>query len=446
MGFPSHDPRFAQALDYARRCIEPGDSVYAQSDFLPLFTAARPYMLITRRGLLDCDWVIYQKDLTEQFEPRILRQLKADFMAVLSNEVFVIFRSKVSRRLEKRPHPAEIRTSDATVWAQLDDLEKNGRPPDPRMPNQMAAYQAAHYDRAAAPVRFARDVRDWLFSPKSLTVGISGDGGFFSNFNMVMSHLVESLHHGGVRSVRVDWDVAQLLENSHFAAGHNFPYGCAGDGNAWEHFFKQPCAAAPSLPASTTHSFADMGITHLNAHYLYQSGNRWRRKYHAAYRRHIRVQAHIGQKVVAIHSERMSGRYCIGVHARNLAHRVEQFSGEEITFETYREKIDAALAGTRGDAAIFLATDVEEIAEQFRAVYGDKVFTQPGVTRLEGAQTGEFNHQLHHRNPHPGLKLGEDVLIDCLLLSRCDMFIHGVSNLATAAGYINPALRMVYCG
>jgi hypothetical protein len=37
------------------------------------------------------------------------------------------------------------------------------------------------------------------------------------------------------------------------------------------------------------------------------------------------------------------------------------------------------------------------------------------------------------------------VLIDALLLARCEAMVHAVSNLATAVGYMNPRLRMVYC-
>jgi hypothetical protein len=52
--------------------------------------------------------------------------------------------------------------------------------------------------------------------------------------------------------------------------------------------------------------------------------------------------------------------------------------------------------------------------------------------------------QLHHGNEAPTTKLGEQVLIDCLLLARCDVLLHVTSNLATAVGYINPELRMIY--
>jgi hypothetical protein len=52
---------------------------------------------------------------------------------------------------------------------------------------------------------------------------------------------------------------------------------------------------------------------------------------------------------------------------------------------------------------------------------------------------------VHHDNREPNLALGEEVLTDCLLLARCESLVHINSNVATAAGYINPALKMVFC-
>jgi hypothetical protein len=58
--------------------------------------------------------------------------------------------------------------------------------------------------------------------------------------------------------------------------------------------------------------------------------------------------------------------------------------------------------------------------------------------------TGGEDH-IHHGSAEPARELGEQALVDCLLLARCDTVLHITSNLATAVGYINPALRMVYC-
>lgn len=42
-----------------------------------------------------------------------------------------------------------------------------------------------------------------------------------------------------------------------------------------------------------------------------------------------------------------------------------------------------------------------------------------------------------------GIKLGEDVLVDVLAISKCCKFIHTLSNLALAVSYINPNIEML---
>lgn len=45
-------------------------------------------------------------------------------------------------------------------------------------------------------------------------------------------------------------------------------------------------------------------------------------------------------------------------------------------------------------------------------------------------------------------EMGEDVLVETMLLSRCNHFVHTISNVSTAALFFNPDLEhtMMYCG
>ncbi|MDR3550121.1 MAG: hypothetical protein P4L31_01810, partial [Candidatus Babeliales bacterium] len=49
---------------------------------------------------------------------------------------------------------------------------------------------------------------------------------------------------------------------------------------------------------------------------------------------------------------------------------------------------------------------------------------------------------LHFRKPSPG-QLGQDVLIEALLLSRCNALVHTYSNVSTGALYFNPTAKHV---
>ncbi len=430
-----------QALDFARGCVQPGDSLFVQNFFLRFFPDALPYVYITRRALRKCDWIIFQKACAPQFGDTILRQIKRGFEPLFANDALVIFLNTRSRSAGKARLAGNPARPDAqALWAELEQLEKSEPAGYLTIRARLRPYLESIYDPPAAPVRFVKDLGARIFSPKTLVLNMHGGGGFFSNFNKVVDHLADCLGHDGIRNVRVEWNAPPV------EAGHNFPYGRQEDGNVWYHFFVLPFPpSARRFPEVAATGFANLRMTYRFPHFWYKSGDAWRWKYHAVYNRYIRIQPHIRRRVEELHSARMAGRYAIGIHARNDAHRSEHVSERAVTFGTFVEKINAALAAAPRDAVIFLATDVEETVGKFRAVYGDRLFVQPGVARLLGSPTGEYDHQLHHKNPNPSLKLGEDILIDGLLLANCDLFIHTVSNIATAVGFMNPRSRMVYC-
>ena len=110
--------------------------------------------------------------------------------------------------------------------------------------------------------------------------------------------------------------------------------------------------------------------------------------------------------------------------------------------EHYMAEIRRIIFSKKEEVKIFLATDIEEYVNRFKSVFGDKIVTQKDVTRLQfPTDTEEGIIYLYN----PNLKRGEDVLKDCLLLSKCDVLVHRVSNIATAVGYINPSIPMIYC-
>jgi hypothetical protein len=286
-----------------------------------------------------------------------------------------------------------------------------------------------------------RKVVDVLLSPVPKTLVVfPHDGGFFSNFNKVMNHLVCSLHHYGVMAIKVDWNIKK---GSKFKF-NTFFYGTHKDGNIWEHFFDQPLFPPRSfIMCKKTSSYRDWSITGRNVYNLYKSGDGWRQQYHSAFKEYIRIKAHILKEVEQIYFRHLAGKYCIGVHIRNDVHKCEQPDGQMPPLEQYMAEIGHIISSKREDVKIFLATDVEEYVRRFRNVFGEKVFTQADVTRLQESPANPEEEITYLYDP--SLKLGEDVLKDCLLLSKCDVLIHRVSNIATAAGYINPSMSMIYC-
>jgi hypothetical protein len=103
---------------------------------------------------------------------------------------------------------------------------------------------------------------------------------------------------------------------------------------------------------------------------------------------------------------------------------------------------------------LFVATDNYNLLNTFKDRYGNDVVYQKNVFRdkVDPTVKGSEIHKTHGYRRKKGSKgrkiqgMGEDVLTDALLLARCTGMVHIESNLATAVGFINPDIEMVYLG
>ena len=88
-----------------------------------------------------------------------------------------------------------------------------------------------------------------------------------------------------------------------------------------------------------------------------------------------------------------------------------------------------------GTSTLFVATDDESIANYMAAHYRDAV-------NYECHRSGDGSPV--HLNPKTmGRQIGEEVLIDALLLSRCQFFVASPSNVSSMVTYWNPELPFV---
>jgi hypothetical protein len=267
-----------------------------------------------------------------------------------------------------------------------------------------------------------------VFEEHTLVV-TAWNAGFFSHVNRVVNHLHHSLGREGCAAVRVDWHVGEHIPL--------FVYGTEQDGELWQRFFEP--LAFPNAPGNerATWEYADLSMTGLHAYRMYKRGLGWRTAYGRAFAEHVHVREELRRRVDELWQDVGAGRRCVGVHFRHSGH----------SHECPREipPIDAVIDRTRRQlkgesaAAVVLATDVREAVDSFRDAFGERLLVQPDVARAPVANT-QYDWGLP-----PCVALGEQALIDALLLARCDVLLHTTSNLATAVGYMNPRLRMIYC-
>jgi hypothetical protein len=263
----------------------------------------------------------------------------------------------------------------------------------------------------------------------------SYEAGFFSNFNCVMSYLASLDRFPNLQTIGVDWTIRRRYR-SHFS------FGQPEDGNIWIHFFEPlPFPPHRSILTHRMNRFLDYQITGKNATGLYRSGDAWRKRYHTAYTRYIHVRPEIERRVSEIYDTRMKGHCCLGLHIRHSLHKREQPDKRMPTIQDFIASANHFVKTQPRSTVVFLATDTAEVVNQVTEAVRAPVVIQPDVTRA----SADSKKQLHIGNPNPALKLGQDVLVDGLLLARCDALIHVTSNVATAVGYMNPDIEMIYC-
>ena len=308
-------------------------------------------------------------------------------------------------------------------------------------------------------------------------VFIAHDGGFFSVFNTFLSNLVWNLGKDGIRYVLPDWRVKKMKE---FWGRDNFVsfcYGTEADGNIWLRLFEpvyddldpeiyqrddllyQNCAPFHSYNIEN-----EPLLTWIDAYRLYQQPwfPEWRQWYNYYYSKYTRVKPSIQQKVDEVYLTSMKGFYCIGVHARHPGHAVEQPDGKMPFFENILHLIHATADACSGfrEWRVFLATDQQKAVQYFRDALGDRVILVSDVARTTPEQDAEFEAFAPEQRPKEGFELqhriaadqskssvryAEEVLVDTMLLARCNSLLHTTSNVATAASFMNPSLHMVYC-
>jgi hypothetical protein len=147
--------------------------------------------------------------------------------------------------------------------------------------------------------------------------------------------------------------------------------------------------------------------------------------------RHVRVKPHVTAIVDDVFARHLAGSYAFGAHVRGT-----DFAYAEPTPpQAYFRAIDRITrARGLGDFRVFLATDQQQFVTLFRAEYGDRLVTYDSIRSSGGVSPFRFKGV----SPY---KKGEDVLVDTLLLSRCDHVLKGAAAGGEYALWFNPGVE-----
>ena len=172
---------------------------------------------------------------------------------------------------------------------------------------------------------------------------------------------------------------------------------------------------------------------------------------HKILTRYIRIKPAITEEANRYYASHMNGKPCIGVQVRfSVAHDDEKPAPLDI--QDYFDVIDALIKTIGKHYVIYLATDSKYVVTKFQEKYKRKLLYIDAVR-------SRYKEEVHlmYENPNywighpekflqmkPGYKGGKDVLIDCLLLSKCQYFVHTTSNVADFVTFFNPDITSIY--
>ncbi len=307
-------------------------------------------------------------------------------------------------------------------------------------------------------------------------VVIGNDGGFFSLFNRYASYLVWEKDADPSRLILPDWRASAIQEYYGISSFSSFCYASLQEGNGWLKLFEpSPDVKSASVYNDTAALYADAYVaddfnekrepwlTYTHAYKLYQMPEfqRWRRWYNAKVSEHIRPVAAIQDRIDR-NMAMLGEGHRIAVHIRHPSHAIEQPGAQLSHIGIYVRAIDAYIA-ERGidNPRIFLATDQESTIEEMRSHFGDRLYFDVDVKRtsidhdrnfadLDSKDKMREGHQIQHLTAADPANwsstMAAEVIADCYSLAKCDVLFHIVSNISTAASYINPDLEMIFVG
>lgn len=218
--------------------------------------------------------------------------------------------------------------------------------------------------------------------------------------------------------------------------------------NAWEHYF-EPISGNRLEDAGRgnnrlirvawNRSQLEMKPLKINGKSLTK-----REAYNYYIKKYIKVRNGITGKIDSFYDTKMKGCNVLGVHIR----RTDKYfctsvplGGYPISDESFIENINKYIQ-KHPDCKIFVATDCQNTFTAMKRLYGDKIISWDSIRSTDGISIhkGILGKELEGASNY---KKGEDALIDCLLLSRCNFLIRSMSNLSTASLCFNINLKQL---
>ncbi len=154
---------------------------------------------------------------------------------------------------------------------------------------------------------------------------------------------------------------------------------------------------------------------------------------HALCAKYVQLKPALEQKVREYTEKNFKDFFVVGVHFRGTDKRRE---AKRMPFAQVFREIHAAIAKLSSDRyKIFVATDEQQFLDEIQAEFKDRILYIDAKRSTDGKAV--------HFAEKDQYKIGEQALMDCLLLAHTSFLVRTVSNLSFCTLYFNPTLPFV---
>lgn len=269
--------------------------------------------------------------------------------------------------------------------------------------------------------------------------------GLFAELKNVIYSLIYRCDHKISKTLIVDW--CQPF----------FPYKDDPSCNGWDLYFEPirsdvvfeaRCQRRPPEPSHTKRYCIDRWLN-------YTEFLPYREFIYDRFTKYIAFKPHVIQETEKFYDEHLKGHFCIGMHVRfATAHGSENPYHSLVTLEDYiQEAKEQFKKHHKENPKIFIATDSQFVIEELKKHFNENeiVFTNAFRAQYDEDPHLIYEHQkyyLEHAEEFhkfkPGYFGGLMALIDCLLLSKCRVMIHSLSNVSDFAAWFNPYIDSIF--
>lgn len=166
--------------------------------------------------------------------------------------------------------------------------------------------------------------------------------------------------------------------------------------------------------------------------------NDFRKYMNSVIQKYVKVKKHIVNKIEFFFEKYMRGKKILGVHVRRTNKITESPLFDINVF------LKKASSYVNKGYYIFIASDEHAVVEKFTKQFPGRVIFYNSHRSFDSSPNYHPDYHGRDRKDPLNAILGEEILIETILLSKCDLFLHSYTNVATAVLFFNPILKNIY--